>query len=410
MGRLKGLVFLALAMTLVMVSCGGDDEKPPAPTTTAPAAGTTQASDEAKVLHFYSVNAATGQSAPYGGPAIKEEQLLAEKVNSEGGLVDNCGNRYNVKITVFDMANSREQAVAGLRKAHDDPTVLGVLGPDPDVGILPMIPVAGQLKMPMVIPSSGSTIEEWNPYAFRIHADSKTVIPVFLETIHEKVPFERMAILYDITQDAQRFEAETIRDAAEEVGFEVVAFEAFRVGDSDFRAQLTKIRGANPDWINVDAALPEMIKIVNQMAELGIEVDTSISFGTNLSAEAWDLTEGRVIGTYFWAPALTSANVEESQIPESLSLFRDKYGEIPQIWGVFGWDVLNVSLDAVKRTCSNTDREAFRDALANVKDFPMATTGVVNWDSPRDAPSGDNLTPNVQVGVITGRSISEVLK
>ena len=74
--------------------------------------------------------------------------------------------------------------------------------------------------------------------------------------------------------------------------------------------------------------------------------------------------------------------MQDSNIPESLTLYKEEYGEIPTIWGIFGWDVLNVSLDAVRRTCSNTDKEAFRDALADTKDFPLATSGVVNWNSP----------------------------
>lgn len=40
----------------------------------------------------------------------------------------------------------------------------------------------------------------------------------------------------------------------------------------------------------------------------------------------------------------------------------------------------------------------------------MATTGVVNWKAPRDAPFGDSLTSNVQVGVLIGRAVSEVMQ
>ena len=159
-----------------------------------------------------------------------------------------------------------------------------------------MIPVAGQLKMPMVIPSSGSTIKEWNPYVFRIHADSLTVIPVYLAVLQEKVGMKRMAILYDISQEAQRFEAETIRDAADDVGFEMVAFEAYRVGDLDFRSQLTKIKAAKPDFIHIDAGLAEMHLVVNQLHELGIEANIAISFGSQLDPSTWDLGDGKVKG------------------------------------------------------------------------------------------------------------------
>jgi len=41
-----------------------------------------------------------------------------------------------------------------------------------------------------------------------------------------------VAILYDITQDALRAEADLMRELAGKTGFEIVAFEAFRVNES----------------------------------------------------------------------------------------------------------------------------------------------------------------------------------
>src|SRR6266446_3735866 len=104
-----------------------------------------------------------------------------------------------------------------------------------------------------------------------------TIVPppeVCVETVNwhlrgaEKFNPKRVAVLYDITQDALRAEAELIRDLAPKIGYELVAFEAFRVNDADFRAQLTTIKGTTPEWLGVYAANPEGSKIVNQMDEL----------------------------------------------------------------------------------------------------------------------------------------------
>ena len=58
----------------------------------------------------------------------------------------------------------------------------------------------------------------------QLHADLKA-----------KFDIKRIALIYDVTQNGQRGEAEFIRNAAKDVGYEVVAFEAFRASDNDFR-------------------------------------------------------------------------------------------------------------------------------------------------------------------------------
>ena len=92
------------------------------------------AAGEAREVHFFEVNALTGQSASYGTRTVHGVELGAKHINASGGFTDSCGNTYTVKVTPHDMANSREQAIAGLRKAADDPTVLASLGSTPSTG------------------------------------------------------------------------------------------------------------------------------------------------------------------------------------------------------------------------------------------------------------------------------------
>src|SRR6266487_6257423 len=85
-------------------------------------AGTT--AGEERVVHFNQVNALTGQAGSYGTRSIHGAELAAKQINEAGGFTDDCGNHYTIKLSVWDMANSHEQAIAGLRKAADDRTVL----------------------------------------------------------------------------------------------------------------------------------------------------------------------------------------------------------------------------------------------------------------------------------------------
>ncbi len=343
---------------------------------------------EERVVHFSQVNALTGQAGSYGTRSIHGVELGAKHINEAGGFTDTCGNKYTIKLDVWDMANSREQAIAGLRKAADDHTVLAVLGSTPSTGFAAMEPVAGQVKMPLIATGSAVPIKKWNPYAFRVTIATPVAAPHFLKVLKEKFNPKRVAVLYDITQDALRAEAELIRDLAPKIGYELVAFEAFRVNDADFRAQLTTIKGTNPEWLGVYAANPEGSKIVNQMDELELlsKVHIFSGYGVFQDPTYWDLSNGKIKGAINWAVAFDLASPD------------------PQMQKV----VADSAVDAVKRSCTATDREKFRDALGQTKLEALA--GPVVFNSPRTEPNGENQGGSVIISRITGRDSYEVIK
>jgi ABC-type branched-subunit amino acid transport system substrate-binding protein len=60
---------------------------------------------------------------------------------------------------------------------------------------------------------------------------------------------QQLAVIYDQTQDGQVRDAEVCKQLPAKLGYELVAFEAFRMGDQDFSPQITKIRSLKPDAI-----------------------------------------------------------------------------------------------------------------------------------------------------------------
>ncbi len=364
------------------------------------------AAAQEKVVHFASINGQTGQSAPYGSKVIEGVNLAGQAINEAGGFTDNCGTRYRLKITTSDMANSREQAVSLLRQAAGDPSVLAAIGPSPSTGYVPMVPVAGQLKIPVIATGSAAPIKEWNPWAFRINTVSKVAVPTFMRTLKAKFDLKRVALIYDVTQDGQRGEAELVRNSARDVGYDIIVFEAFRAGDNDFRPQLSKIKAVRPDWIGVYGATPELAKIVNQMAEIELKAQVFTGFGTFNDPVAWDLTEGRVKGGYSWSAYFALEDPARPEVGKMVQAYRKEYGHDPTLYSFYGWDAVHVYVEAAKHACTTTDRQKFRDALNTIANFPVLS-GKVTFKNP---PEGENLTAAVIVNRTTGRGTFEVVK
>ena len=417
MRRLLVLGMVALVMVLVAAACDGEEEATTAPTTapvaTTPADTTAPATTappaeggEMREAHFWEVNALTGQSASYGIRSVHGIELAAKHVNDAGGFQDDCGNTYTVRLTVHDMANNREQAISGLRKAADDPTVIVSLGSTPSTGFVPMVPVAGQVKLPIIGTGTAAPISEWNPYAFRVTVTTQAAVPPFMETMVARFDnFKRIALIYDITQDAQRAEAELVRDLADTYGYEIVSFEAFRANDKDFRSQLTTIRGQDPDWVGIYGATPEGTAIYNQMDELGMlgEVETFVGFGSTNQPDWWTLTDGRVEGAYSWMVGFDLA--QPGLMEKVLTDYQAMFPEGPDVQTVYGYQAFQAAVDAIKRSCTATDREAFRDALATTNIDALG--GKVIFDSPRDNPLGENRSGVIVVSKTLGEDATE---
>jgi branched-chain amino acid transport system substrate-binding protein len=359
-------------------------------------------------LHLFSLNAFTGPSAPYGLRGAHGAAVAAKQINDAGGFTDSKGNKYTIKLTEFDVDDSKDQGIAGLRRAADDSTVLAVIGPSPSTVFFGLLPAVGQLKMPIVSFSLSPVKPElWNPYAFRAGPTHVGGTPKLIAAATRQLKLTRIALLTDITNDFQQAEAVQWRrpELQRQYGYTLVAEQSFRANDMDYRPQLTKIQQAQPQAVEVNATLQDAVKIANQMAEMGLLGKVLLIGSAYNDTKAWDLTEGKVVGAVGWqgAGALGGADPEVQRfVAEYAKLYP---GESPTSFSTVGYQSMLAIVDAVKRAGTVTDREKFRDALA--KTSVPALNGRVTWDSPRDKPMGDNLNPTIQVYRVTGKGVIE---
>ena len=361
-------------------------------------------------LHLYSVNAFTGSSAPYGLRGAHGAAVAAKQINDAGGFTDNAGSRYTIKLTNFDTGDSKDQGMAGLRRAADDLSALAVIGPSPSTVFLGLLPAVGQLKMPLVSFSLAPVKPElWNPYAFRAGPTLVGAVPKMIAIATTKFNLKRIALITDITNDYQVGQAFQWRraDLQKQHGYTIVSDESFRAHDMDYGPQLTKIQQANPQAIQVNATLQEGVKIVNQMAEMGMLGKVQLIGDVFNDTKVWDLTEGKIAGALGWQGA-GSLGGTDPEVKRFIADYAKLYpGESPTSFSTVGYQSLIGIVDAVKRANTSKDREKFRDALANTS--IKALGGQITWDSPRDKPMGDNRNPSLEVFRVTGRGTVEVI-
>ncbi|MBI4182377.1 MAG: ABC transporter substrate-binding protein [Proteobacteria bacterium] len=355
--------------------------------------GRAQAATVVKLGHTQPL---TGPSAAYGIRGRDGALLAVKHINDAGGFADQKGNKYTLAMTEDDMVNDPKQAATLFRQHAIDPQIVASLGPTNSVGFLPVIPVAGQLKLPLIGNGSGAPVKQWNPWAYRVNTVAATAVPAMLKVVVKVAGIKRLGIMYDQTQDAQSGDARIARDIAGELGYEVVAFEAFRAGDQDFSPQIAKVKGGKPDAIYIAAATGDGVKVVSQVRTGGLDQPLITGYGSFRDPVYWDGTGGKVQGGYTWAA------LDFSTATGKLKEWETEYNKAFKLeateFSTYGYNSVWTVVECIKRT-NGTDRNKIQEALANL----AFTTPIGTKVTFKNPPHGDNLTPAVVVLQVTGR-------
>jgi branched-chain amino acid transport system substrate-binding protein len=176
-------------------------------------------------------------------------------------------------------------------------------------------------------------------------------------------------VLYDVASEYNKGIAEFFQKFFEQAGGQVVAFESYTKGDVDFSAQLTKIKGANPQVLFLPNYYNEVPLQVQQARRLGLAcpIIGSDSWG---SEELLKLGGADLNGAFFsthYAPDIATEKARKF-----IKDYQEKYGKTPDDVAALTYDAGSLILAALARAGA-PDRQKLRDALATITEFEGVT-------------------------------------
>jgi branched-chain amino acid transport system substrate-binding protein len=189
-----------------------------------------------------------------------------------------------------------------------------------------------------------------------------------------------VAILVDVRNDYSVGLQTFFRQRFKQLGGEVVAEQSYSEGDSDFHAQLTQIKAANPEGIYVPGYYTEVGTIARQARELGITVPLMGGDGWD-SPKLWEIGGEAMNGCYF--SNHYSTDDPSPVVQKFVTEYKKRYGGLPDALAALGYDAAKILADAMTRAGS-TDGVKVRDALAQTKDF-QGVTGSITINKDRNA-------------------------
>ena len=299
----------------------------------------------------------TGRLDTFALPIQRGFDLALEEVNSS-----QLGD-VRFKFIIEDDQSTVEGAVEAYNKLiqADVPVIFG---PTTSGQAEAAFPIAQQNEVVAFSSSSNASgLSALGNFLFRAGLTTDILLPSGVRATHAKLGYQRVAIIYDDIDSYSIDSYEKFRDALTESSVEILITETFQSGDTDFSAQLNRIKDANPEAIFIAAQQPELIGIQVQGRQL--EISTDIPYITSLISDiknARDAAEGAISFAGWISTADTPGNGAFVQ------KYRAAYESEPNAWTAQSYAAVYIVAAAIAEADS-TDPTAIRDALANTKNF-----------------------------------------
>jgi len=160
----------------------------------------------------------------------------------------------------------------------------------------------------------------------------------------------------------------------------IVADESYGEGDTNFSAQLTKIKSRDAQGIFVPGHYTEIGLIARQARQLGLTVPL-LGGGSWDSPRLLELGGEALEGSYYFGHFSTGD--PRPAVQEFVREYKSRFGQLPDMFAALAFDATGVLVDAIGRA-NSTDPGKIRDALAQTKDYP-GVTGTISINGDRNA-------------------------
>jgi branched-chain amino acid transport system substrate-binding protein len=313
----------------------------------------------------------SGAISAYGVQTRDAIQLAFDQVNAKGGVLGK-----KLVLIAEDDENVPDKTVNAFKKLTSQDGVKVIIGGLTSKCTLAITAQAQAAKIVLISPTAtNDKVTDAGDYIFRAcYKDSfqgEVVAKFAATTLKAKVG----AVIYDNTNDYSKGLDKSFEAAFAKNGGKIALSVAYSNGDSDFSAQLTKIKGAKPDVIFIPDYYSTVALIAQQARDLGIKA-------VLLGGDGWDeITNNagdEVVGCFYSNHYSTDAN--DKEVKDFISAFSAKFnGTIPNALAALGYDCGNIVADAIALAKKDSDAAAIRDAMK--KTNKKFVTGKIKFDA-----------------------------
>jgi len=335
-----------------------------------------QTKKEPDIIKIGAILPLTGDGAKYGEAAKKGINLALEEINGQGGV-----KGTKIKTIFEDTQGDPKAGVSAVQKLITIDKVPAIIGDLFSSVTLAVAPIMNQNKTVLLSPaSSAPKITEAGDYIFRNCASDIFEGSIMGRFATNELGLKRIAILY-INNDY----GVGIRDVFKKTFISesglITVEETFEQGATDFRTQLTKVKGSNPQAVYI-VGYKELGQLLKQAREIGIKLQflSTVMFE---DPEIIKIAGPAAEGVIYSARAYDPGSMDKST-REFVTKYMHRYNESPDIFAALSYDAMKILSLAIERRGFTSNK--IKDALYTIKHYP-AVVGDMSY-SPKTGQGG----------------------
>ncbi|MBM3315923.1 ABC transporter substrate-binding protein, partial [candidate division WOR-3 bacterium] len=315
----------------------------------------------------------TGDVKTFGESTVNGAMLAIEEANKAGGV-----NGKQIKVFTTDDKNDPTEAANAGGKLIDMDGVVAIVGSVSTKCSLPLADKCQVARIPMITPTSTNpkvTVFDdgrHKEYIFRACFTDQFQGAVAARYAAGELKARTAAVMYDVGNDYSRGLAEYFKQAFEQAGGRVVAYESYQKDDVDFSALLTKVKAQSPAVL----FLPDYYNKVGLMAKQARQVGLACQL---LGGDGWDspamteiageAIEGGIFANHY------SPDDPRPEVQNWVKKYQEKYGQRPDALATLGYDAALLLIEAL-RQAPNAKPGEIRQALKAIEDYPCVSGNI----------------------------------
>ncbi|MBP3040295.1 branched-chain amino acid ABC transporter substrate-binding protein [Bacillaceae bacterium Marseille-Q3522] len=332
-------------------------------------------SGDLEVIKIATQTPLSGGSATLGEAIKLGAQLAIEEKKAEF-----AEKGFDLQLVPYDDQADPKKGVSNAQSIASDEQILGVIGHLNSGVAIPASEVYQNYSIPMVSPANTAVEMTDRPgmtVVNRICARDDFQGPAGAEFAVNTLNATKIFIIQDKTAYGSGL-AEAFRDAAEELGAEIVGYEGITVGEKDFNGVLSQAVSKDPDLIYFGGIYTEGGLIIKQAREKGLDIP--IMGGDGLDSSSTVEIAGDAVKNVF----ITSAAGETTKT-EAGKKFADNYkaefNKNIESYSAYGYDSAGVYLQGLADAIEANEgklptREQVSEAVRAIKDYQGIVTNV----------------------------------
>lgn len=187
--------------------------------------------------------------------------------------------------------------------------------------------------------------------------------------------------------------AQLFAQRCDDIGLDVIGYDSVDSHELEFRSLMTRIKALNPDLIYFGGTTETKGgQIAKDMVAAGMTAKLMVPDGcmeqSFIESAGADNLNNRCFVTFGGLPSEAfekgdkAFNEKHASQKEFVDHYRDRYGHLPEVYAVYGYEAAKVALEAIHRA-GKKDRAAIVAACLGIKDFHGAL-GTWSFDANGD--------------------------